>query len=320
MRSGLLLAFTIAVAATFISDHYGGPVMVYALLLGMAFNFLAKHENCQAGIELSTTHVLRVGVALLGVRISFADLEVLGWSSVALVVGALVTTMLAGSLIGRLCRLDLPRSLLSAGAVAVCGASAALAIASVLPKNAANARHTIVTVVTVTGLSTFAMIFYPVLAGLLGFDDIQAGIFLGASIHDVAQVVGAGYSVSDPAGETSTVIKLIRVACLAPLVLVISLLFRNADGQSRVGMPVFLVAFCALVLVNSFGLIPDAAASVIGELSRWLLVIAVAALGVKTSLAEVAEVGRWPFIAMSLQTALLALVTLAMILFLAPGS
>lgn len=314
MRSGLLLVLTIAVAATFVSDHYGGPVMVYALLIGMAFNFLASHEDCRGGIEFSTTHLLRVGVALLGVRISFADLEVLGWSSVALVVGTLGLTILVGSVIGRLCRLDLPRSLLSAGAVAVCGASAALAIASVLPKTEANARHTIVTVVAVTTLSTFAMIFYPVIAGSLGFNDLQAGIFLGASIHDVAQVVGAGYSVSDPAGETATVIKLIRVACLAPLVLMISLIFPNAQGKYRAGIPLFLVAFCALVVTNSFGLIPDLLREATAQASRWLLVIAVAALGVKTSLAEVTEVGRWPFIAMVLQTVLLAAIALGAIL------
>jgi len=318
MRSGLLLAFTVAITASFVSDHYGGPVMLYALLIGMAFNFLAKHEQCQAGIEFSTTHVLRLGVALLGVRISFADLQVLGFASVALVIGILVVTILAGSLIGRLCRLDLPKSLLSAGAVAVCGASAALAIASVLPKGEGNARHTIVTVVTVTALSTFAMVFYPVLAGMFDFDDIQAGIFLGASIHDVAQVVGAGYSFSDPAGETSTIIKLIRVACLAPLVLVISLVFRSSDGGSRVGIPPFLLAFCALIVINSLGLIPEALGNALAQGSRWLLVIAVAALGVKTSLAEVTEVGRWPFIAMTLQTALLAAIALAVIFLLGP--
>ena len=118
--------------------------------------------------------------------------------------------------------------------------------------------------------------------------------------------------------RTSTIIKLIRVACLAPLVLVISLVFRSAGGASRVGIPPFLLAFCVLILVNSFGVIPEALGNALAQASRWLLVIAVAALGVKTSLAEVTEVGRWPFIAMALQTALLAGIALAVIFLLGP--
>ena len=99
---------------------------------------------------------------------------------------------------------------LSGGAVAICGASAALAIASVLPRNDTRERDTILTVVSVTALSTLAMILYPVFATSIGLDHKQAGIFIGGTIHDVAQVVGAGYTISNETGDIATYVKLLQ--------------------------------------------------------------------------------------------------------------
>ena len=148
----------------------------------------------------------------------------LGWPVVALIVASVVATILVGGLIGRAFGLKGDQSVLSAGAVAICGASAALAIASVLPSHKDHERNTIMTVAGVTALSTVAMVAYPVFVTYLGYDNATAGVFLGATIHDVAQVVGAGYIISDQTGEISTLVKLIRVACLVPVVLMISLI------------------------------------------------------------------------------------------------
>ena len=138
--------------------------------------------------------------------------------------------------------------LLTGGAVAICGASAALAIAAVLPDGPEQQRATVMTVVGVTALSTVAMILYPLIAAAAGLDTHTTGIFLGATIHDVAQVVGAGYSVSAEAGDTATIVKLFRVALLLPVVLVLSLIVRNGAGAAPSSsrpplLPVFLVAF-----------------------------------------------------------------------------
>ena len=142
---------------------------------------------------------------------------------------------------------------LSGGAVAICGASAALAIASVLPRDENRERDTILTVVSVTALSTLAMILYPVFATSIGLDHKQAGIFIGGTIHDVAQVVGAGYTISNETGDIATYVKLLRVAMLLPAVFAISFLFaRNGgDGEgARPTLPLFLVGFAALVLAQ----------------------------------------------------------------------
>ena len=306
---GLLLAATIALAVRFVSDQLGGPAMLYALLFGMAFNFLTEDERFARGIYFASRNILRIGVALLGLRITTTEVMDLGWPVVALIVVTVVATILIGLLIGRAFGLKTGQSALSAGAVAICGASAALAISSVLPTHKNHERDTIMTVAGVTALSTVAMVVYPVFVTYLQYDNATAGVFLGATIHDVAQVVGAGYIISDQTGEISTLVKLIRVACLVPVVVVISLITRRSRAESpdrRPLLPWFLIAFVVLVIVNSMGWVPSAAQSVLTPVSSWCLLTAVAALGVKTSLKALADVGPAPVGVMVIQTLLLA--------------
>ena len=306
---GLLLSATIALAVRFVSDQLGGPAMLYALLFGMAFNFLTEDERFAAGIYFASRNILRLGVALLGLRITTGDVTALGWQVIALIVVSVVATIVFGGLIGRAFGLKGDQSVLSAGAVAICGASAALAIASVLPSHKDNERNTILTVAGVTALSTVAMIVYPVFVTYLEYDNVTAGVFLGATIHDVAQVVGAGYMISDQSGEISTLVKLIRVACLVPVVITISLITHRSRADSpdkRPLLPWFLVAFVVLVIVNSLGWVPTDAHSILTPVSSWRLLTAVAALGVKTSLKALADVGPAPISVMVIQTLLLA--------------
>ena len=315
---GLLLSATIALAVRFVSDRLGGPAMLYALLFGMAFNFLTEDERFAKGIRFASRNILRFGVALLGLRITTGDVMELGWPVVALIVASVMATILIGGLIGRAFGLNSDQSILSAGAVAICGASAALAIASVLPSHKDHERNTILTVAGVTALSTVAMVFYPVFVTFLQYDNATAGIFLGATIHDVAQVVGAGYMISDQTGEISTLVKLIRVACLVPVVITISLLMhrrRSPESGNEPLLPWFLVAFVVLVIVNSLGWVPVEAHTMLTPVSSWSLLTAVAALGVKTSLKALADVGPAPVGVMLIQTVFLAVFVIGGIAF-----
>jgi uncharacterized integral membrane protein (TIGR00698 family) len=306
---GLLLSVTIALAVRFISDRLGGPAMLYALLFGMAFNFLTEDERFARGIRFASRNILRIGVALLGLRITTDEVVELGWPVVALIVVSVLATILIGGLVGRAFGLKNDQSILSAGAVAICGASAALAIASVLPSHKDSERNTILTVAGVTALSTVAMVFYPVFVTYLQYDNATAGIFLGATIHDVAQVVGAGYMISDQTGEISTLVKLIRVACLVPVVITISLLMhrrRSSESGNEPLLPWFLVAFVVLVIVNSLGWVPAEVHTMLAPVASWCLLTAVAALGVKTSLKALTDVGPVPIGVMLIQTVFLA--------------
>jgi uncharacterized integral membrane protein (TIGR00698 family) len=306
---GLLLSATIALAVRFVSDRLGGPAMLYALLFGMAFNFLTEDERFARGIRFASRNILRIGVALLGLRITTVEVMDLGWPVVALILASVAATVVFGGLIGRAFGLKGDQSVLSAGAVAICGASAALAISSVLPSHKDSERNTILTVAGVTALSTVAMVAYPVFVTYLSYDNTTAGIFLGATIHDVAQVVGAGYIISDESGEISTLVKLIRVACLVPAVIAISLIMRRDHTPAAGNVPIlpwFLVAFIALVIVNSVGWVPTEAHAILTPVSSWCLLTAVAALGVKTSLKALADVGPAPIGVMVIQTVFLA--------------
>ncbi|MEO0882089.1 MAG: putative sulfate exporter family transporter [Pseudomonadota bacterium] len=317
---GLLLATTIAMASMLVNERYGGPVMLYALLLGIAFSFLSDHSRLAAGIDFTARQVLRVGVALLGVRITMGDVASLGLPTVALVVSGIAITIGIGSWIGRAFGLKPDHAVLSAGAVAICGASAALAISAVLPRNKTSECNTILTVIGVTALSTIAMVIYPFIAGAMELSDREAGIFIGATIHDVAQVVGAGYTISDEAGDTATIVKLMRVACLVPVICLVGLMMRGKDGDkahaSAPLLPIFLIGFIALMFINSAGLVPMAVQSGLSEASRWALIAAVAALGIKTSLSDLFKVGPKPVAVLTLQTVMLAIFALSgLILF-----
>ena len=305
---GLAVAATVAVAAMFLSEHYHASAMLFALLLGMSLNFLSQEGKCVEGIQLSATTVLRVGIALLGLRVSVAQVAELGFATAGLIALSVLATIAIGVLLARLCALNARFGVLTGGAVAICGASAALAIAAVLPRHADSDRDTSFAVIGVTALSTVAMIAYPLVVGALGLDQRDSGVFLGGTIHDVAQVVGAGYGMSKETGDTATIVKLLRVAMLLPVVFLVSLIVRRSaiDRRGTPLLPMFGVAFFALVIVNSLGWVPRALGEVAGELSRWCLVAAIAAIGMKTSLKELSVVGLRPVMLMVLQTVALA--------------
>lgn len=312
---GVLVCTTIGMASAFIADRYGGPTLLYALLFGMAFHFLSEEGRCRAGIEFASRTILRFGVALLGAGITIGQIGSLGAGTLLMTILTVVSTISMGWLAAPLLGLRRDLGVLTGGAVAICGASAALAIAAVLPHHAEHERNTLLTVVGVTALSTLAMIFYPLIATAFGFEHIYTGIFLGATIHDVAQVVGAGYMISPETGDVAAVVKLLRVSLLVPAVICISWLFRkqHAGGGTR-GTPLlpgFLLAFVVLIVINSVGLIPTQVADGLAGLSRACLVTAIAALGVKTSLQKLALVGWRPIAMLVAETVFLATLVLA---------
>ncbi len=308
---GLTAAAITAVAAMFLGQHYGASAMLFALLLGMAMNFLGTEGKCVQGIQFASTTVLRVGVALLGLRISFGEIAALGPATAALLVGGVVSTILFGALFVRLTKADTRFGILTGGATAICGASAALAIAAVLPRTPTHDRDTSFTIIGTTALSTLAMVLYPIVASALDFSHHQAGVFLGGTIHDVAQVVGAGYSVSKEAGDMATVTKLLRVAMLLPVILCLSLLMRRdaasrADAKKPPILPWFAVAFALLVVVNSLVALPQPLLDAAGATSRFALVLAISAIGMKTSLKELTVLGVRPVALLVAETLFLA--------------
>ena len=306
LYQGVLVSVLIALASTFIADNYGGPTLLYALLFGMVMNSVTQNAQTQPGINFCSKTVLRVGVALLGARISMSQIASLGWPPVILVACAVIATIVFGMIVAAPLKLSRSFGILTGGAVAICGASAALALSAVLPNYRDKERDTLFTVVAVTILSTTAMILYPLLARALGLSADHAGFLFGATIHDVAQVVAAGQIYSDEAGLVATYTKLFRVALLLPAVMLVSSVSQGETHQKPHHLiPLFLIVFASLVVVNSLGWIAPPLAKTLAVTSRWCLVCAIAALGMKTSLNELAKIGWRPLILMTLETVFL---------------
>ncbi|NRA54282.1 MAG: putative sulfate exporter family transporter [Gammaproteobacteria bacterium] len=311
LMPGFLLCLVIGMAAKFVSEHHGGPTILYALLMGMALNYLSSEGRCVEGIQFAAKSILRFGIALLGARITIEQLMSLGMTPVVLVLIGVPATIGFSYLFGRWLKLGKSQSILAGASVGICGASAALAVSAVLPQDKDAEKNLIFTVICVTGLSTVAMILYPVIVSSLGLTAAESGIFLGATIHDVAQVVGAGYMISDSVGDVATFTKLLRVAMLVPVVLVISIIVarqnnQNSSASSKVSLPGFLIAFIVIVMINSTGYVPVEITSSLVDLSRWCLIVAMVGLGMKASFKELAAMGWRPIVLMITETIFLA--------------
>lgn len=321
---GTLVCVVIALAATFLSEHYGGPQLLYALLIGLGFHFLCGNPRVRPGVDFCGRSLLRIGVALLGVRITLTQVARLGLESAVVIAVGVALTILFGLLLARWLKRPREEGLLSGGAVAICGASAVLALSSVLPQTRENERFTLLAVVGVTVLSTLSMVIYPFALQAIGLPPEQAGIFLGGTIHDVAQVVAAGMMLGPAVGDTATVVKLFRVMLLMPIVVLVAISYRNhpdtrATDDEVPLVPGFLLAFIVLVLLASIGTFTPDMTQLASSTSRWLLVTAIAAAGIKTSFEDLLKLGWQPVAMLVGETVFIASLVLAAIVMLRLG-
>jgi len=296
-----LVAVLAVIGAPWVARVITIPAMVLALLIGIALHAIAARPAFQPGLVFCVKTLLRWAVALLGLRIALGDIAALGLGTGIVVVISMVVTILAGFLAARALGLPAPYGALAGVGTAVCGASATLATSVVLPDYKGKEADVVFVVVAVNALATLAMVVYPPLDAALGFDGQATGVMLGATIHDVAQVVGAGYAVSDIAGNTAVIVKLFRVFLLLPVVLAVGWWFARRGAAARaakVPVPVFAFVFLALCILNS--VLPSIAAvaplyaqtkAVLVEASTDGLLIAIGALGLGTSVSAIGMLG-----------------------------
>jgi uncharacterized integral membrane protein (TIGR00698 family) len=307
---GLALAGAAALAAAWISEHYGAPLMLMGLLFGLAFNFANADPKVQPGLGFASRALLRWGIVLLGFKITLADIAGLGFTSFAAIACIVAIVIASGILTARALRMGTSFGLLAGGAVAICGASAALAFAALLGEKRASQAQLTLTLVGIATASALAMSLYPMLVSTLGFDDGHAGFVMGASIHDVAQALGAGYSISETAGETATIVKLTRVALLVPALAVASLFLGRGNQNAAMGshFPWFVIGFLAVAVLGSFINIPQALVQWAGAIGNAMLLLAVVATGIRSPMQMLLQQG-WRA---SLPVAVATLVSLLM--------
>jgi uncharacterized integral membrane protein (TIGR00698 family) len=310
---GLAIAALAALAAAYLSDHYHAPIMLMGLLIGLAFNFLNVDARLSPGLGFASRSLLRWGIVLMGLQVTFAQIAGLGLPAFAAIVAMIALVIASGVVVGRATGMGRDFGLLAGGAVAICGASAALAIASVLGDRRVSQAQLTLVLVTVSAASALAMVMYPALAHMLHLGDAQAGFLMGASIHDVAQALGAGYAYSPAAGQTASIVKLTRVALLAPVLGVMALATRGKPGAGatrRIELPWFVAGFFALSALHSLVPLPAALLGAAAHGATACLLIAVVATGIRSPLTKLVAQG-WrpalPIIAATVTSFLLAL-------------
>ena len=291
---GIFVTAVAALAAAWLADHYAAPIVLMGLLIGLALSFVSQDARTHAGLDLMSQTALRFGIVLVGARITAEQLVELGPLPFALLVAIMLAVIVVTVASARLFKQDRHAALLAGGATAICGASAALALYSLIgDKRVDQARFTL-TLVGITVASALAMTLYPVLAAQLGLSDAQAGFLIGASIHDVAQAIGGGFSFSPQAGEVATIVKLTRVALLAPMLMLVALWLGRGGGGEGDGeggktriplrLPWFILGFLGIAAVNSLIAIPKPVQDAAGIGAQALLLLAIVATAMKAQL------------------------------------
>jgi uncharacterized integral membrane protein (TIGR00698 family) len=320
---GIALCAAIA-AVAFIADtrsllRFGAvwiPPLILTLVIGMALQPLSARPILKPGLEFAGRTLLRVGIALFGARLTFGQLIDDGAMPVLVALAAVACTIAFGAWAARFFGLSRDFGLLTGCATGVCGAAAAMAASAVLPKHEHSDRDLAFTVMGVNFLSTVVMVLYPPLQQVLGYSLFEMGVFLGGTIHDVAQVAGAGQTIGPQVLSDAIITKLLRVAFLLPAIAGIAWWVSKSGGPAsavRPSPPVFLFGFLALAGLNSLGVVPADVKAVVGQISSFLIIAAIAALGMKTSLLALARIGIGPVLLLISETAFICLLVIGLI-------
>lgn len=309
---GLLLAAAIAAAGIAAAAHpalqsRGIGALTLAIVIGMALGNLAPArwlDTAAPGLAFAKQTLLRLGIVLYGLRISFHDVAAIGVAGV--LIDALVlagTFALAWRLGPRLFGLDAPTAMLVGAGGAICGAAAVMATAPVVR---ARDEQVAVAVATVVVFGTAAMFLYPALytlAGALGIgvSPLHYGVYAGSTVHEVAQVVVAGRAVGEQAADVAVVTKMVRVMMLAPFLLLLSAWLARRSAQptaeaqpAKLHVPWFALGFIAVAAIHSTGVLPERAVAVGIELDGIILATAMAALGASTRVTAIRRAGLRP--------------------------
>jgi uncharacterized integral membrane protein (TIGR00698 family) len=281
--------------------------VVLGIVLGQVRPARAPLDGVLApGLTLAAKRLLRVGVVLLGLKLSLVDVASLGWLTIVAVVGILLATFVVTWSLGRWARLPGDQPLLLAAGFAICGASAIGAMSAVTRDRGKDAA-TPVALVTLCG--TAAIVVLPFLGGAFGLTEVQFGAWTGASVHDVGQVVATAQTAGATALAIAVVVKLTRVVMLAPLVAVTSLVVRRHGGGAGTRppvLPLFVVGFLAAVTIRTLLPLPEAVLTLADTVQTLLLALALVGLGTGVRLEKLVGTGAravgvglasWVFIA-----------------------
>ncbi len=301
LTPGIILSSVLAIGGIILSQVLRPYIAISALILAIIFGMIFRNmvgipEVTVSGVRFSIQRILRVAIVFLGFKLSIAEVYRIGIKGLTVVAIVIAGTLIFTAYVGRKFNLHKELALLIGSGTGICGASAAIAVGSVI-----NAKHRDIAyaVATVTIFGTIAMFIYPVIESVLQLPDMIYGVWTGSSIHEVAQVVAAGFAVSDVSGGVSTIVKLSRVLFLAPIALILGIAHSRKDSDNfsfkAVPIPYFIFGFIAMIFLNSTGIIPQPITGSIIRIDDFLLAIAMAGMGLNTDLRDMKEIGLSPF-------------------------
>lgn len=293
---GLLVALLCSLLATAVTSSFASiSPLIIALLLGITVAHTLSSPAQQTlldGFQFSRTRLLRVGIILYGLNVSVQQIHQVGMSGIALAMAMVIVTLIIGFWLGhRVLGMDKQTSLLIACGSAICGAAA---VAAVEPVIKAPAHKIAIAVATVVIFGSLSMLIYPLLQLWLGLSESQYGLWVGASIHEVAQVVVAGASVSEQAQNIAVTEKMLRVMLLAPVLFVFMVASRRQNTTSEstpLHFPWFALGFIAMIGVNSLQIIPASFHHLLLATDTLLLSMAMFALGTITHISVLRKAG-----------------------------
>jgi uncharacterized integral membrane protein (TIGR00698 family) len=304
---GILFVFIFALVATLLSElsffkDLAISPLIIGILLGMIYaNSVKKYfsNNLEIGIVFCTKTVLRVGIVLYGFRLTFQNLQDVGIQGILIAFLIVFTTFIFGYIFGtKVLKLDSEITILTSAGSAICGAAAVLATESVLKSPAYKSAIAVSSVVV---FGTIAMFLYPFLykLGVLGFDEQNMGVYIGATLHEVAHVVGSAEALGVDVSKNAVIVKMIRVMMLAPFLLILSFWLLKTTvsankNKTKIVIPWFAVIFIFVVGFNSFDFLPSEIVISINHLDNFALTMAMSALGMQTSFDKFKKVGLKP--------------------------
>lgn len=271
--------------------------LLTAVLIGMvARNTIGIPSHCQPGIAFSMKRILRLAVILLGLKLSLSQILEVGFSGLIIVSVSSISTFYLTCWLGKKLKVNRHLTHLIAAGTSICGASAVVATNAVVESSEEDVTYAIA---LITSLGTLAMLSYPLLADLLQLSSSTFGIWCGASIHEVAQVVAAGFQKSTASGEIATITKLSRVLLIVPIIAVLSYQKTDrylADTRSDKNIPVpwFVLFFGIVIIFNSIGIFPVLVKTSLSVINQFLLCLSMAAMGLMTRLASLSNIGIRP--------------------------
>jgi uncharacterized integral membrane protein (TIGR00698 family) len=304
LAPGLIIVLAISVPAFLLARvpalaSAGLSALTLAIIIGALLGNVAHHRlagpTTLPGLHFAQKTLLRVGVALYGLNLSLQQIVHVGPAAIAVDLYIVVSTVLVGWWVGhRWLRMDRETVLLASSGSAICGAAAVIAVETVL---GAAPHKTSAAVGQVVLFGSIAMLVYPLLFGVLGVDREPFGIYVGSTVHEVAQVVAIGKTVGGITAENAVIVKMIRVMLLAPFLLVLGRFAVRADGAASASappprLPAFAIWFIVIALVHPYLGLPEALVQALRTLDIYLLAAAMAALGLDTTIKKLRVAGR----------------------------